>query len=52
MVVREKDVGPQERITVIYGALYEVVWLWRYSDGNMAPQHENFSHAPADFFFT
>ena len=46
--LREIVVVPPERIIMIYDALYEDVWLWRYSDGNMAPQHENFSqyHQP------
>ena len=48
--VREIVVVPPERIIMIYGGLYEVIWLWRYSDTNMAPQHENFP-TPTEFFF-
>ena len=50
VVVRDKVVGPPERITMIYRTIYEVVWLWRYNGTNMAPQHENFSHAYRIFF--
>ena len=50
VVVREQVVVPPERITMIYGALYEDMWLWRYTERNMAPQHEKFSHAYRFFF--
>ena len=50
VVVREKVVVPPERITMIYGALYEDVWLWRYNGTNMAPQHENFPTRLPNFF--
>ena len=42
VVIREKVVVPPARITMIYGALSEDVWLWRYSAANMAPRHEKF----------
>ena len=45
VAVRGTFVGPQVRITILYGLFYDVVCLWRYSDGKMAPRHENFSHA-------
>ena len=51
VVVREKVVVPPVRIIRIYGALYEVIWLWRYSDTNMDPQHENFP-THTEFFFS
>ena len=34
---------------MIYGMLYEVVWLWRYNGTNMAPRVENF---PTPTFFS
>ena len=50
VVVREKDGVPPAKITMLYGILYEIVWLWRYCDGKMAPRHEKFSHAYQIFF--
>ena len=50
VIVREKVVGPPERSTMIYGTIYEMIWLWRYNGTNMAPPHENFSHAYRIFF--
>ena len=52
VVVREKVVVPLRRITSIYSVFSEVVWLWIYNGTNMAPQHENYSHAYRNFFFT
>ena len=52
VVVRGKVVVPPARITMIYGALYEVVWLWRYSGANMAPRHEKFLQRVGEFFFS
>ncbi|KAF0139910.1 MAG: hypothetical protein FD143_3544, partial [Ignavibacteria bacterium] len=50
VVVREKVVVPPARITMIYGALYEDVWLWRYSGKNMAPRHEKYLQRVGEFF--
>ena len=50
VLVREQAVVPPARIRKVYGALYEVVWLLRYSDTNMAPRHENFP-TPTELFF-
>ena len=50
VVVREKDVGPPAKITMLYGLLYEVVWLWRYSDGKWLPGMKNFP-TPTKFFY-
>ena len=50
MVARGKVVGPPARITNLSGALYEVVWLWRYSAANMAPRHEKFLQRVGEFF--
>ncbi|KAF0138264.1 MAG: hypothetical protein FD143_3693 [Ignavibacteria bacterium] len=36
---------------MIYGALYEDVWLWRYSAANMAPRHEKYLQRVGEFFF-
>ena len=51
VVVREKVVGPPERNTMKYGALYEVVWLWRYRGTNIAPRHEKRLQREGEFFF-
>ena len=51
VVIREKVVVPPVVITMIYGALYKVVWLWRYGAANMAPRHEKFLQRVGDFFF-
>ena len=50
VVARGKVVVPPARMTMIYGALYEDVWLWRYSDANMAPRHEKFLQRVGEIF--
>ena len=51
VVVREKVVVPPGRNKKIYGALYEVVWLLRYSVANMGPGMKNFLQRVGEFFF-
>ena len=45
VLLRETDVLPLGRITMLYCSLSEVAWMCRYNDGNMAPRNENFFHA-------
>ena len=52
VVVRGKFFGLLARIIMTYRMIYEVVWFWRYNGRNMAHEHENFSHAYRNFFFT
>ena len=49
VVQRERVVVPTARITMLYGALYEHVWLWRYTAANMAPGMKIFP-TRGDFF--
>ena len=41
VVARGKVVVTPARITMIYGALYEDVWLWRYSGKKWVPGMKN-----------
>ena len=51
VVVRGKVVVPPATIMMVCGALYEDVWLWRYSGKNMGPQHEKFLQRVGEIFF-
>ena len=51
VVIREKVVVPPVTNMMIYGALYEDVWLRRYSDMNMDHRHEKYLQRLFFLFF-
>ena len=52
LMLIETVVLPKAPIRTFFSAFYEVVWLWRYTNGNMATQREYFSHASNCFHMT